>query len=144
MKSKDFYNTPAWKNYSKWRKLSLCNNDYVCQCSTCGRFLQLPDKNIHLGHWIKVFDCNNTYFSVAFEDTNNDIMCLQCNHFAGGRQDIMKEFLIKKHGIKEIERLEIKKHNICKLDKFELSLLSDIYKKKFNDLVKIKDNPWKK
>ena len=139
MKIKDIYKTTAWKYFSRYILLKYANKDYIVNCSTSGVWLKITDKNCHCGHYIKAHD----HYSVLFDETNVAPQSYAENRFKSGNQIAMRKFLVEKHGIDAIERLEIKKYNTCKLDKFELFLLSEIYKKKFNDLVKIKGNPWK-
>lgn len=143
MKSKEFYNSLPWITLAKVVKLTYCNEHYFIKCFTCGKVMHITDKNCHAGHFIKVFDGNSTNFAVAFDMPNIGINCYQCNHFFGGRPDVMEKQLIKIWGQKDIDMLYIKKRNPCKLDKFTLSLFHDFYKRKFDELVKIKGSPWK-
>ena len=143
MKAKEFYKSTAWKWFSKYMKLKLSKNDFIIQCATSGKFYQLPDKRIHLGHYIKVFDTNNTHFATAFDEKNVLPQSYQDNNYSSGRPDIMRKKLIEMHGLNEIEKLEIKSKNYCNLGKFELQLISDEYRNKFNLLATQKGNPWK-
>jgi hypothetical protein len=59
-------------------------------------------------------------------------------------QDVMKKRLARLHGEDKIESLYVQRRVVCKLDKYTLDLLAKEWKSKFDDLVKIKGNPWRK
>lgn len=144
MKSKQFYNSGAWKYLAKYVLLYYANNDGVVQCSTSGVWMPCNSSKMHAGHYIKVFDGSKTNMSTAFSFENIAPQSHQDNIYSGGKPDIMKDWLIKKHGIQKIDLLNIQKHNICKLGKFELDYFKSLHKKQFEDLVNIRGfNPWK-
>lgn len=138
MKQKTFYDSAAWKWFRQYVLLYYSNNGIV-HCSTCGRPYQLPNKLIQVGHLHK----SDRFRSVCLEFTNVAPQCYADNVYFSGKPDIMREWLIEKHGLKAIELLDIRKNNTIKLDKFTMDLIKDEYKAKFNELVKIKGNPWK-
>jgi hypothetical protein len=141
MKSSEFYKTKAWKIFTKYQLLKWSNNGTVF-CITCGKPMFVNSKDSCTGHLIKVFDGNRTNFSTAFDEKNSAPQCQTCNRY-GGKPDIMLRKLIEKYGGNEIDLLYIKKNNPLKLDNFTLDLIHFEYKKKFDELVKIKGNPWK-
>lgn len=143
MKAKQFYSSMAWKYCSRYTLLYYANSDYMVQCATSNQFMSITSSKCHCGHFIKVYDGSKTNYSVAFNFENLAPQSHQENIYAGGRPDIMKEWLINKHGKELIDLLQIRKHNICKLDKFTMDYWKGHYKKLFDDLVKIKGNPWK-
>lgn len=138
MKQKAFYDSTAWKYFRQYVLLFYSNNGNV-QCSTCGKWYQIPNKFIQVGHYHK----SDRHRSVCLEFNNVAPQCYTCNKYFSGRPDVMRNWLIEKHGLKAIELLDIKKNNFLKLDKFTLDLFKDQYKKLFNDLVREKGNPWK-
>lgn len=139
MKPAKFYSSKAWKYCSKY-VLLFYSDGLIARCFTCGKPLQINTKEAQCGHLIKYTDSKAT----ALEFTNLGVQCSACNRYHGGRQDIMKDQLTLMHGEKEIEKLYIKRHNFCKLDKVSLDYWARYYKKLFNDLVKVKGNPWKR
>lgn len=144
MKAKQFYSSKAWRYLSRYVLLYYANKDGYVQCSTSGIWLECNSKKMHCGHLIKVYDGSKTNYSVAFEFQNLAPQCHQDNIYSGGKPDVMKEWLIKKHGSKAINKLYIKKNNICKLSAFEMEYFGDLHKKMFEDLVAKKNiNPWK-
>ena len=138
MKQKDFYNTSAWKYFSRYILLYYSNNNVV-QCSTCGKWYILPNKYIHCGHLYKS-DKNR---GIALDFHNAAPQCYRCNVYFSGQPDKMRDWLIKKHGIENMDRLIVRKNIAKKLDKFELDVYKEHYKTLFNELVRKKKNPWK-
>ncbi len=61
----------------------------------------------------------------------------------GGNELNMMEAINAKHGKDTYDQLKIKSRFPFKLDKWTLSVISDEYRFKFNELVKTKGNPWK-
>lgn len=143
MTAKQFYSSKAWKYLSRYTLLYYANKEGIVQCSTSGVYMSCNSSKMHCGHYIKVFDGSKTNMSVALDFENLAPQSHKDNIYGGGKPDIMREWLINKHGIKKIEMLNIKKHNICKLGKFELDYFGEMYKRMFNELVDKKGiNPW--
>lgn len=142
MKSSEFYKTKTWKIFSKYILLKFSENN-IAKCITCGKFMKINDKECCTGHLIKVFDGNSTNFSTAFEENNVRPQCNSDNRYHGGKPDLMYRNLVLEIGQEKIDQLYIKKHNSMKLDKFLLEIIYKEYKSKFDELVKIKGNPWK-
>lgn len=138
MKQKDFYNSRAWFYCSKY-VLLYYSIDGMVQCSTSLRWYKLNDRNICAGHYYHA----DKHRSICLDFTNLAPQSISENRYFSGRPDVMRQWLIKQHGLKAIELLDIKKNNICKLDKYTLDLIKDEYKAKFNELVKVKGNPWR-
>lgn len=138
MTQPEFYASTAWRYCSRYVLLFYSNNGNV-QCSTCGKWYSLPNKLIQCGHLHK----SDRHKSTAFDFHNLAPQCYSDNKYFSGKPDVMLGWLIEKHGRETMEMLDIKKNNICKLDKFELDIIKDHYKKLFNELVKTKGNPWK-
>lgn len=145
MKSAEFYRTTAWKWFSRYVILHYSDGNGNVKCATSGLWYRCNDKNLHLGHWIKVFEGGGkTNFNTAFDERNVMPQSHSENVYKGGNQIAMMEAIIKIHGQKAIDKLLIKRKHPFKLDKYTLSEISDHYKEKFNNLSKIKGNPWKK
>jgi uncharacterized Zn finger protein (UPF0148 family) len=141
----NFYSTTAWKNCSHYILTYYADNEGNVQCSTSSKWMKVTDKNCHCGHYIKTRDMSKTNYAVAFEFTNLAPQSYQENIFRSGNQLVMREWLIKQHGLKAIEELELKQHNICKLDTIVLLYWAKFYEKQLDILFKkrgIKDH-WK-
>jgi hypothetical protein len=137
MKQQDFYNSAAWRYCAKY-VLLYYSVDGMVQCSTSGRWYHLPDRNIVCGHYYH----SDQHRSVCLEFNNLGPQSYSENRYFSGRPEVMRQWLIKQHGLKAIELLDIKKNNAMKLDKFTLDYYKDYYKNLFNELVKVKGNPW--
>jgi hypothetical protein len=138
MKQKDFYNSTAWKYCSRY-VLLYYSRDGLVQCSTCGKWYQLPNKLIQCGHLHKS-DSNR---SVSFNFYNLAPQCYKDNKFFSGKPDVMRDWLIRKHGEDSIIRLDYEKNIYLKLDDYQMAVYKEHYKQLFNELVKTKSNPWK-
>lgn len=143
----NFYATAAWKYCSHYVLLFYANDDLMVQCSTNSKlYYHITDRRMHCGHFIKTIDGSNTYYSTALLFENLGPQSSQENNYMGGRPDVMRQWLIDQHGIKEIEKIEILKYNICKPDQLYFEYWAKYWKKKYQDLLTekgIKD-PWKK
>jgi hypothetical protein len=108
--------------------------------------MRIDSKECHLGHYLKVFDANSTNYSIAFVVPDTGPQCLKCNHYQGGRQDEMAQYLKKKYGPEIIDELHDLKRLPLKLDDAYLAEVADTYKKKFKDYLKDNNlqNPWKR
>jgi hypothetical protein len=144
MKSNEFYKLTAWKYFSRYVLLFHSQDGITVRCFTSGKELRLNNRECCAGHWIKVFDSSNrTNFATAFEFNNCYPQSNYDNRFLNGRPDKMQMEIIKLHGLKESERLIQLSKRPFKLDKSTLDCIVDEYKLKFNELIKIKGNPWK-
>jgi hypothetical protein len=141
-----FYTSTAWKWFSRYILLYYSIDGTAAKCCTCGTIKRLNDKELHTGHWIKVFDANSTNYGTAFEFTNIGPQCSKCNNKRGGCERLMQVWLTKKHGAEEVERLHILSKHPFSLDDYTLSKIAEEYRIKFNELLKNKgwNNPWKK
>lgn len=143
MKSKDFYKTTAWKWFSKYILLSYSNNGAV-QCVTSGKWYQCNDKRICAGHLVKVFNGNHTNFNTAFDFRNVMPQSDMENRYKGGNELVMMQVVDRVHGEGTTQDLISKSKHPFKLDKYTLDEIAKEYRLKFNELTKIKGNPWKK
>lgn len=135
---KEFYGSPAWRYCSRY-VLLYYSVDGMVQCSTSGVWYRLPDKRIQAGHYLK----SDQHHGTSFEFKNLAPQSYRDNIYFSGKPEIMKDWLIGKFGEGVIGYLNTKKNEQYKLDAFEYEKWKDHYKKLFDDLVKIKGNPWK-
>jgi len=145
-KNFNIYNTTAWKWCKQYVLLYYADSNNIVSCSTSPHLhYHITDKNIHVGHFIKYRDGNSTNNSTAFLFENLAPQSYADNVKFGGKPDIMKQWLIEKHGIDKIDNLYSIKKVPCKIDRYTLFSISEEYKKKYKDLL-IKRNiedPWK-
>jgi len=143
MKSTEFYKSTAWKHFSRYVLLYYSIEGLV-KCETSKRWYACNDRLMHCGHLIKVFEGGgNTNFNTAFDFRNVLPQCHQDNVHKGGNELKMLDAIERIHGKGTYDELKIKSKLPFKLDKYTLDLIVNEYKVKFNELVKIKGNPWK-
>jgi hypothetical protein len=97
------------------------------KCISCGKILHWKDSDC--GHYI-----NRKHNSTRYDEMNCNAQCRSCNRFDEGNMQGYRKGLISKFGEKEVEMLEIKKFNACRLDRTEINILADVYRKKLKDL----------
>ena len=135
---KQFYKSRAWFYASRYILLYY-SDGLIARCCTCGKPIQINTRSAHCGHYIKYTDSKST----AFEFENLGPQCEVDNRYHGGRQDIFSQWIIKTHGQKALDDLNIKRHNTCYDFTLTMHLMKEHYKKLFNEEVKKKGNPWK-
>lgn len=135
-----FYSSAAWKWFSRYILVSTAiPDDYkVTKCSTCGKYMNVNSRTCHLGHYYKVFDANNSNFSLAFSETNVAAQCVQCNYYRGGREAEMLDFLTKKHGEKVIQEMNIKRKQATRVTDADLKDIAKIYRLKYKEFLQEK------
>lgn len=143
-----FYKSTAWRWFSRYVLITntIDKEGITVQCCTCGKWMAVNSRECHLGHYIKVFDGNSTNYAIAFVIPDTGPQCVQCNHYRGGRQDEMAQYLKKKYGPGIIDELHELKRLPLKLDDAYLAEVADTYRKKFYDYLQEHNlkNPWKK
>jgi hypothetical protein len=144
-KSFDFYTTTAWKWFSHYTLLYYANSDLVVFCATSGKPMLITSKECHCGHYVKVRDMNNTNYSVALNFHNVGPQSHRDNTHGGGRQDLMREWLVKQHGEEAIQEVERLKKFPQRPDSNWLKENSDKYRIMFHQLCKDRGivNPWR-
>lgn len=143
----NFYKTTAWKWCSRYVLLYYADSNNIVSCATSPELsYHITDKNIHCGHYIKLRDSNSTNYSTALLFENLAPQSNRDNTQLGGKPEVLKGWLISKHGEDKIEALNRTKRVAYKLDKYTLFEISEKYKKLFNDLLAKRgiENPWKK
>jgi len=140
----DFYKTTAWKWFRRYVLLYYANKDGIVKCATSGRYMALGSKNCHCGHYIKVRDGNSTNYATALDFRNVGPQHIQDNTKMGGRQDLMREWLVNQHGEESIKNLESKRRIPFKLNPSTLEEYSVKYKQLFKSLLLDRNmkNPW--
>ena len=123
------------KTADKWFSLYIrardADDNGMVKCIACGRILYW--KQADCAHFIK-----RQHKSLRFDEKNCQVECKNCNWLLQGNDINYAKGLIKKYGPGIIEQLELAKRNTISLGKFELKIISDHYRQKFNDLKKEK------
>ena len=117
--------------FSKFIRLRDADDNGYVACIACGK----------IKHWTKV-DCGHfikrQFKSTRFDEKNCNAECKYCNNFLQGNDINYAKGLEKKYGPGIIEQLEVAKRRTLPMGKFELGVISDHYRDKFNELKKEK------
>jgi hypothetical protein len=87
------------REYSIFRRMAAAGSNGLVACATCGTLHHWKD--ITLGHYV-----SRARISVRWDYRNTEPQCLKCNSFSGGEQFLMRQYLVKKYGEKEIHGME--------------------------------------
>jgi hypothetical protein len=98
-------------------------------CCTCGKPYKIKGMNcIQAGHFI-----SRKYNSVRWNEKNVHAQCVACNVFLHGNYIAYYDFMVKTYGKETIDLLTIQSHQYKSLQRFELEMFIEYYKKKIND-----------
>ena len=114
----------VWALFSEYIRRAEADEHGVCKCVTCGR--RDMWKNMQAGHYI-----HGTLFLIP---ELVHVQCPVCNGFKAGMAVEYKEFMLKKYGQSELDRLEFlaKRPHIYTI--FELQQFKALYKDKLAQL----------
>lgn len=147
MKKKDFYNSTAWRWFSRYIMLSnakYVNGEYKLNCFTCDRAMTIPNRNAQAGHYVKVFTSGaGSNLATAFEEKNIHPQCYDCNHNQRGAEVVMAFKIDQKYGKGVAQGLKDRAKVFKKLDRVDLKEIGKTYREKFKELAKVKGDPWK-
>jgi len=121
----------ADKWFSKFIRARDADNNGVIRCISCGQPVHW--KKADAGHFIK-----RQHMSLRFNEKNVNGQCRGCNWLKQGNDINYAIGLEKKYGPGIIEELELAKRNTLHLGQFELKLIAEHYRGKFNELSKEK------
>jgi len=123
------------KNADKYFSLYIRSRDAddngMIKCISCDDLVHW--KKADAGHFIK-----RQYKSLRFSEKNVSGQCRKCNWLLQGNDINYAKGLERKYGPGIIEELEIAKRNTLHLGEFELKLIAEHYREKFNELKKEK------
>lgn len=120
---------------SKYIRLRDANENGYGRCISCGKVVHWSEADN--GHFI-----NRGHLNTRYDEQNCNLQCRSCNRFDEGNSEGYRRGLIAKYGEKIIDHLYLKKHLFRKYTVFELKAIADDYRRRFNELKKIKQ--WKK
>lgn len=117
--------------FSKFIRIRDADSRGILFCISCGE--PVFWKKADAGHFIK-----RQHKSLRFNEKNTNSQCKNCNWLKQGNDINYAKGLDKKYGTGIIEELELAKRNTLPLGQFELKIIADHYRKKFNELKKEK------
>ena len=121
----------AWSWFSKYIRLrdalATTGSPDSCRCITCG--IVWPIDQIDAGHAIP-----GRTGGILFDETIVFGQCHPCNREGNGERQAFKKVLVEMHGLEWYEIKEQARKTCTKLGDFECKLISDEYRKKYNEL----------
>lgn len=117
--------------FSVYIRLRDANNDGYIRCISCGKIVHWKESDC--GHFV-----NRSHMGTRFSERNCNAQCRKCNRFDEGNNIGYTRGLIKKHGIKVINDLEVKKHTFSKMSEFDYEISIDYYQKEAKRIAKEK------
>jgi len=118
----------ADKWFSKFIRLRDANEEGIIRCISCRKPVHW--KKCDAGHFMK-----RQHMAVRFDEKNVNAQCKYCNNFEQGNDINYAIGLEKKYGPGIIEKLELAKRNTLHLGDFELKIIAEHYREKFNELM---------
>jgi len=125
------YLKTADSNFSKFIRLRDADENGMIHCISCGRLVFW--KNADAGHFIK-----RQHKALRFNEQNTNGQCKKCNCFEQGNDTMYAVGLVKKYGKNIINELYTAKNETIHLGEFELKVIAEHYKEKFELLRKQK------
>jgi len=123
----------AWKWFSKYIRLrdalSTTGTLDRAACITCGRIYQITDMDA--GHMLP-----RRTGGILFDESTVFAQCKECNQAGNGERQKYKQIMVKRNGIEWYEAKERAQKGNNPLGKFACSLLVDLYREKYNNLLK--------
>ena len=143
----EFAKAKMQKNWNKEKKVIkenlMTKGDWIKICQThFNTYIRLRDAHLpciscgvynceefHAGHYIAT-----TYQFLRFNELNVHKQCSKCNTHLRGNSIPYRINLIKKIGLKAVEKLENERHLNFELDINGIKELTELYKQKIKDL----------
>jgi hypothetical protein len=121
-----------WTVFSEYIRRRDADEKGFAKCITCGL----------IRHWKKL-DCGHgvprQHWGTRYNEKNNNAQCKRCNGFEGGSQDEYAKQVDKKFGAGTWDSIVLmSKIRSKKLSYFEIDVLTDLYKKKIEEIKKYK------
>lgn len=111
------------------------SSEGLVRCCTCGVLMDWKGTGIaQWGHYKK-----RQYMYTRWDVTNGGIQCQGCNEFGDGMEEQMRLYLINRHGIEEVERIEREYKRELRLNVAEILELAEAFKKKRVEIQKFKN-----
>jgi hypothetical protein len=89
------------REFSLYIRLLYANGQGMCQYVTTGEWF--PWNRIDMGHY-----CSRNHYAVRWDICNVAPQSIGSNRFRGGDQFLMRQWLVKKFGVRAVETVEAK------------------------------------
>lgn len=124
----------AWKWFSLYIRLrdslATTGDSTSCRCITCGKVYQ--STLMDAGHMIP-----GRTGGILFDESIVFAQCKSCNREGNGERQAFKRIMVERNGLEWYEMKEQARRSATKLGDFECKLISDEYRKKYNNLKKL-------
>ena len=117
--------------FSKYIRLRDADESGYLFCISCGQPVHW--KKADAGHFIE-----RGKKAVRYNEKNVNGQCTDCNWIKEGNKIEYAKGLVKKWDPGIVEQLEVLKHRTIPMGRFELKVIADYYRMKFNQLKKLK------
>lgn len=122
-----FKKADTW--FSLYIRLRDADKDGIIRCISCGA--PVFWKKADAGHFIK-----RQHKALRFNEKNVNGQCKKCNWLEQGNDIGYAKGLDKKYGPGTADQLRAIKNNTMHLGKFEITVIAEEYRNKFNQLKK--------
>lgn len=137
--SERFYKSNAWIWFRRYILTKYCDPKTMTVPNYTGtEFLPIKGKNTHVGHYVKVFEGNNSQMSTAFDERNCLPQSHRDNRYYGGKPDLMAVQIDLIHGSGTSEGLRISSKRWVKHTDSDYKEIAEQYKQKTYELIKDK------
>jgi hypothetical protein len=120
-----------WNAFSLYVRLRDSDENGYLRCITSGRVIHW--KEADAGHFI-----SRRHMATKYDERNVNGQSRHDNRFAAGKQYEYGLAIDKKYGKGTSEMLLLKSKMVHKIGKFEIETMTEYYKKKANELLKLK------
>jgi len=117
--------------FSKYIRIRDSDNQGIIICISCG--IPVHWRNADAGHFIK-----RQHKSLRYNEKNVNGQCKVCNWLEQGNDIKYAKGLVKKYGQGIVDELQVLKNRTIPMGRYELKIIAEYYKGKFNELKKEK------
>ena len=128
-KSNSALEETAWKYFSLFIRLRDSDRYGYGRCITCHKHIHYTEG--HSGHCL-----SRRYKAIKYDERNNNLQCVSCNTFHGGRPDLYRENIDAKWGKGTYQELLDKSKTLIQRKRFHFIALIEQYKLKSEELKK--------
>jgi len=125
----NFKSADTW--FSKFIRIRDAESKGYMRCISCGTFHYWTD--FDCGHFVK-----RQHKALRFNEQNCQAQCRNCNWLLQGNDIEFAKGLDWKYGEGTVDKLRALQNSTLHLGKFELKVIADHYRTKFNELKKEK------
>lgn len=122
-------------DYCRRMKIDISDfepDELIGQCCTCGVVKKW--REMDAGHYIGRGLGGSS--GVYFDERNINLQCKPCNGFKGSNPQAYREFMLKKHGQRVIDELNLKNKVVHQYRELELRAFAQFYQLRYEQLLK--------